>query len=61
MTTFYQGLEISYKRHYGWVNFIGEAYITVCVREFSERSRNVNILIPRDQWNQIKLLKESNK
>lgn len=61
MTTFYQGLMVTYKDHVGWVNFIGETYITVCVRQFEERSRNVNILVDRKNWNQIHLLKESDK
>jgi hypothetical protein len=61
MTTFYQGLLVSYQDHTGWVNFIDDAYITICIREFEERSRNVNILVDRKSWNQIHLLKESNK
>lgn len=52
---------VTYKDHVGWVNHIDESYITVCVREFEERSRNVNILVDRKNWNQIHLLKESNK
>jgi hypothetical protein len=61
MAAFYQGLNVSYKDHVGWVNFIGETYITICIKEFEERSRNVNILVVKKDWNQIHLVKESTK
>ena len=61
MTNFYKGLEVRYGQHVGFVDFICEKYITVCLRKFEERSKDVCILVYPHQWKDIKLLKESEK
>jgi hypothetical protein len=61
MTNFYNGLEVRYGQHVGFVDFICEKYITVCLRKFEERSKDVCILVYPHQWKDIKLLKESEK
>ena len=61
MTTFYQGLEVRYKQHVGFVDFVSEKYITICLRKFDERSKDVCILVYPKQWADIKLLKQSDK
>jgi hypothetical protein len=61
MTAFYGGLEVRYKQHVGFVNFISEKYITICLRKFDDRSRNVCLLVYPSQWKDVKLLKESDK
>lgn len=61
MTTFYQGLEVRYKQHVGFVDFICEKYITICLRKFEERSKDVCLLVYPTQWKDVELLKQSDK
>jgi hypothetical protein len=61
MTTFYSGLEVRYKQHVGFVDFICEKYITICLKKFEERSRNVCLLVYPSEWKEIELLKQSDK
>lgn len=60
--TFAEGLIVQYKDHIGTVRFICDSYITVCVSRFPEdRRRDVCILVYRDNFDQVQLLKESSK
>lgn len=61
MTTFYQGLEVEYKDHVGFVYFICEKYITICLGQSEHRSKNVCILVYSSQWENINLVKQSDK
>ena len=61
MTTFYQGLEVSYNEHVGFVDFVSSQYITICISQLQERSRSVCILVYPHQWKDVRLLKESEK
>jgi len=61
MSTFYLGLEVKYKNHIGVVNFVCEKYITVCIKTYEHRSRDVCLLVYPDQWKEVQLLKESEK
>jgi len=61
MSTFYSGLQVKYKEQIGFVDFVGEKYLTFCVQTFEDRSRSVCLLIYRDQWKEIQLIKESEK
>lgn len=60
--TFAEGLQVQYKSHFGTIRFICDSYVTVCVTNFpNDRRRDVCILVYREDFNQIKLLKESTK
>jgi hypothetical protein len=61
MTAFYQGLEVRYKQHVGFIDFVSEKYVTICLRKFNERSRDVCLLVYPSQWKDIELLKQSDK
>ena len=61
MIMFYSGLEVRYKHHVGFIDFVSEKYVTLCLTKFEERSRNVCLLIYSNQWNDIKLFKQSEK
>jgi len=61
MKTFYSGLEVRYNQHVGFIDFICEKYITICLKKFEERSRSVCLLIYPEQWKEIELLKQSDK
>ena len=56
MTTFYKGLEVKYKDYIGFVDFMCEQYITICLRQLDHRSRDVCILIYAPQWEDVELM-----
>jgi|LauGreDrversion4_2_1035121.scaffolds.fasta_scaffold04348_19 hypothetical protein len=55
------GIDVIYKNQIGTINFVHDHYITICIRQFKERSRNVCIVVHRENYKQIQLLKESQK
>lgn len=59
--TFAEGLEVSYRGMDGRINFVCDHYITICVRTFEERVRNVNLIVYPDHYDWVKLNKESEK
>lgn len=60
--TFAEGLIVEYESYIGEIRFICNSYITLCVNSFpSERRRDVCMLIYRDDFKKIKLIKESSK
>ena len=61
MTTFYSGLGVKYKDNVGFVDFICEKYITVCICRMDHKSRDVCLLVYPSQYGEITLAKESNK
>lgn len=56
-----EGLAVRYKDHIGKIRFMCNSYLTLCIEEYDEKRRDVCILIYRDQWEQISLLKQSEK
>jgi len=61
MNTFYEGLNVKYKDHTGFVSFVCEKYITICIQTFDHRSRDVCLLVYPQQWKEVQLLKQSEK
>ena len=61
MSTFYEGLNVKYKDHVGVVSFVCEKYITICIKIFEHRSRDVCLLVYSQQWKDVQLLKQSEK
>jgi len=55
------GIDVIYKNHIGKINFVDDRYLTICIREFEERNRNVCIVVHRENYKEIQLLKESQK
>lgn len=53
---FAEGLEVSYQHLTGTIHFICSSYITVCVRTFEDRVRNVCVLVHRENWKDLNLL-----
>lgn len=59
---FTEGIEAIYDEYLGVIKFVGNSYITLCVKIFpEEKVRNVCMLIYRNQYHKVKLLKESEK
>ena len=60
--TFASGVIVQYKEHVGYVDFICDEYFTVCIDDSSHlRLNHVCILVYKQDWNDVKLLKESTK
>ena len=36
MNHFYRGQFVTYNDHYGYINFISEDYITICIKEYTK-------------------------
>ena len=59
---FTEGSLAQYKEHIGTIRFVCNSYLTLCISEFpEERQRDVCILICREDFDKIKLPKESEK
>jgi hypothetical protein len=62
MTVFAEGIEGTYNGHTGRIRFTCDQYVTLCISEFPDQKvRDVCILIYRHEFDQIKLIKESEK
>jgi hypothetical protein len=59
--SFAEGIIVQYKQWVGEVRFVCDEYISVCVRIGDNRVNDVCVLVHRNDWNHVKLLKESNK
>lgn len=55
------GLEVQYKNHIGVIRFVDEDYVTVCISEFQDRRRDVCIVVYKEDYKNLRLLKESDK
>ena len=63
MQEFFPGQSVSYREHSGYVNFISEKYITICIKEYcipKEDAQNcrrncaqVNLLVFREYWDEV--------
>jgi hypothetical protein len=58
---FIEGTEVYYKNHYGIVDFVCEQSLSILVRRGKHRSQDVCIVVHRSQFNEIRLVKESEK
>ena len=60
-THFAENIEITYKDHHGYIRFVCDDYVTMCIGSNPDPLRDVCILIYRPDWKDIKLIKESTK
>jgi hypothetical protein len=60
-TSFTAGVYVYYRDHYGVIDFVCDEYITVCVGKGKTPLKDVCILVYPDRYNEIKLVKESDK
>lgn len=61
MSVFCEGLSVKYKDFYGKIGFVSDSYVTVCIHQGEHRVNDVCILVFRDEWEKIHLIKESEK
>ncbi|AON98449.1 hypothetical protein LIS021013_079 [Synechococcus phage S-RIM2] len=63
MHTFTHGQSVSFRQYSGFVNFISEYYITLCIKEYCNpdedgiscrrNTRQVNLLVFPNQWKDV--------
>lgn len=59
---FTEGLVVQYRNYIGQIRFVCNSYVTLCVNSFpNEKRRDVCMLIYRNNFDEIRLLKESTK
>lgn len=58
---FSEGLNVKYRGTYGEINFLSEKYLTLTIRKGTFPVNDVNILIFRENWDEIELIRESQK
>jgi len=46
--------EVSYHQFTGIIRFVSKHYVTLCIRTFSDRSRDVCLLVYSNQWGELK-------
>jgi len=66
MKDFIQGQQVTYNQFQGRVNFIGDQYITLTIREWDKspqeqvnskcNTRQVNLCVYREHWSEIHLV-----
>jgi len=58
MMTFTEGLLVKYKDHTGIVRFISNQYITICVKTYDHKVRDVCMLVYPEQWKDIQIVND---
>jgi len=56
-----EGTQVYYKNFLGVVTFVSNKYICVLVKKGDHKSHDVNVLVYRDQFDMLRLYKESDK
>ena len=56
--TFKHGMVVKYHHTKGWVNFIGDDYITICFIDRPDKHKRngryqANLLVFREYWNEV--------
>ena len=59
--TLAEDLEVYYQGMFGKIGFVCEHYVTICVRTFPDKSRNVSLIVYPEHYKEITLAKESTK
>lgn len=59
--SFAENLWVQYLNIEGPIRFICHQYITICVNSHKPKQNQTNILVYKENWSQVTLLKESYK
>ena len=54
--SFAEGLEVQYRNMTGRVRFISSSYITICLRAFDHKAKDVCVLVYPEQWKEVELI-----
>jgi hypothetical protein len=61
MNQFAEGLYVRYRHITGTIKFISHEYITICIPSDEHKSKDVCVLVYRNEWKNVQLVKESEK
>jgi len=63
MTKWVEGLEVTYKGKHGYIKFIDELYLTICVHPSEGRKTfgDICIVVYPDDWDKIVIPRHSTK
>lgn len=62
MCSLFVGIEVIYRGYHGFVRFIDEDYVTICIKEHPHnKMRDVCLVVPPNYFDEIHLIKESEK
>ena len=56
MTTFAKGTQVKYKDRTGFIEFVCDEYVTVCIETYDDKFRSVCMLVYPDQWKDIEIV-----
>ena len=59
--SFSEGIEAIYNNHSGYIKFVCDDYVTLCIHTNPNPMKDVCLVIYKNNWEKIKLLKESTK
>ncbi len=58
MTSFVEGLLVRYKDYTGVVRFVSHQYITICIKTYDHKVRDVCMLVYPSQWNDVQIMND---
>jgi hypothetical protein len=58
---FAEGTEVYYKQFHGYISFICDHSVSILIRKGKHPSQDVNLVVYKSDWKQIRLFKESDK
>jgi len=58
---FYEGLEVVYRGQCGFIYFVSENYITMCIKLGKHKSGDICIVITPERYSEVTLKKQSEK
>lgn len=58
---FVENNEVYYKEIYGIISFVSDTSISILIKRGKHRSQDVNLVVYKSDWRNIRLIKESEK
>lgn len=56
-----KGVEVTYKHFHGYVKFVCDDYVTICIQRGERKVNDVCLLVYKNDWDKIELNKSSHK
>jgi hypothetical protein len=54
--SFTKGIQVKYKNRTGFIEFVCDEYVTICVETYDDKYRTVCMLVYPDQWKDIEIV-----
>lgn len=56
MITFTKGIQVEYKNCNGFIEFVSDEYVTVCIETYDDKFRSVCMLVYPHEWKDIEIV-----